>query len=253
MKYSSSVEFRGGNDDYNFINIFKKRGINSTPGFSSSLQAQTSKLKQISKGSSLNNRKQTTEVYDDDYTEEFTTYTKKKEVKLSQPELNKSSVSTVSSSSSSSDSTSLSKYMMSVNTMPKRGSASHDSASRKSTHKSTHLISSASYEQHLNGHMQSGSNGVNNEENESLSSNESISSKVSSNSSSSQSTTLSLMVNKSLPKSKQVTPPKSAQPQSSLSLSKSQCKLTLILSLKISLRCLISNDHFSTNSLIGLK
>ena len=225
VKYSSSVEFRGGNDDYNFINIFKKRGVNSASGFSSSLnvQAQTSKLKQLSKGSSsLNNRKQTTEAYDDDYTDEFTTYTKKKEVKLSQqPELNKSSVSTVSSSSSSSDSTSLSKYMMSVNTMPKRGSASHDSASRKSTHKSAHLISSASYEQHLNGHT----NGVTNEENESLSSNESISSKVSSNSSSSQSTTLSLMVNKNVSKtSKQVTPPKSVQPQTSLSLSISQCE-----------------------------
>ena len=138
---------------------------------------------------------------------------------MAQPELNKSSMSTASSSSS--DSTSLSKYMLSINSqiLPKKTSASHDSISKKSIKQQNnllqqHAVSAVSIDTNSNG------NNINNDVNESMSSNESISSKVSSNSSSSHSTTLSMISNnKTSSKSKLVTPPASASHQQHVSLS----------------------------------
>ena len=73
-KHVSSTEIgNGNNDDYNFINVFKKRGSNSITGISS---VQTQSRLKFSKLSSYHEKKNN----EDDYCEDLTMTIKKKEV-----------------------------------------------------------------------------------------------------------------------------------------------------------------------------
>lgn len=78
-KYISSAEIRSGNnEDYNFINVFKKRGCShSTTGI---LGSQSQSRHKHCKLSSYYEKKSVAEVNVDDYSEDLTVATRKKEV-----------------------------------------------------------------------------------------------------------------------------------------------------------------------------